>query len=350
MGTDGFVPPSGAPTRVAARRCGRLRSRSANTLLLAALMGAGPAWAGFLAPAPAAAQVEELVATCAAAANASEALCRPAVLTTRALQAGVGLAAAGGNAFTGSGSTLGRRYGATPRIGISGALGFTRFPIPDGAAGGGSAGVFAPSAHAQVTVGVLNGFSLAPTLGGFLSLDLLAGVDAVFLPGSSGFQGNTVAWSYGARVGIFRESFTLPGLTLSVSRNHAGTADFESLDSRVLAALDVTTTSWRAVLGKDLAGLGFTLGAGWDDYDADGEFTPLVPGFDPPGPVSPIPFSGFESDRALFFGGVSRTFLVLQISGELGWARGFSGDTDLPAGFDPGGGSLFGAVSLRLTL
>lgn len=109
-------------------------------------------------------------------------------------------------------------------------------------------------------------------------------------------------------------------------------------------ALDVTTTAWRAVLGKDLAGLGFVLGAGWDDYDSGGELTPLAV------TVAPIPFSGFESDRAVFFGGVSRTFLVLQVSGELGWARGFSLDGDPPTDFDPASGTLFGAVSLRLTL
>lgn len=289
---------------------------------------------------PAAAQVEELAARCGAG-GISDPVCGPLALAAQAMQGGIGLGAAGGNAFPGSGSTLGRRYGATPRVALSGRLGFNRFSMPNGF--GGTGNVFAASAHGQVTVGVLNGFSLAPTVGGFLSLDLLASVDAVFLPGSAGFQENALGWGYGARVGILRESFTLPGVTLSVVRRSMGEVVF-GIEDLGQVRYDVTTTSWRAVVGKDLAGLGFTAGAGWDDYDSDGFIE--GPGLNP-GP--PTPLDGLSSDRAVFFAGVTKTFLVLQVGAELGWARGFSVEGDLPTAFDPSSGSLFGGVSLRLT-
>ncbi|HSG48493.1 MAG TPA: hypothetical protein VLA43_11810 [Longimicrobiales bacterium] len=318
--------------------------RRGRPLTAAALLMAGAA-------APAAAQTRELAQRCTGDPVAAiEIRCQEAALAVEALQAGVGLALVGGNPLPGGASSLGRRFGRTPRVALNARVGLTRFPLPDLAgATVGDQRVLVPSIHATATVGVLNGFSPAPTVGGLLSLDLLATVGAAFLPDDRGLPGTATGWGYGARVGLLRESFTLPGVTVSVTRNHSGTVDFVPVgpDGEPRAAVDVTTTSVRGVVGKEFMAVGLLAGAGWDRYSSDGSVTPRATLADPI--PDPRPVENVTSDRALFFAGISRTFLVLQLSGEVGWARGF-GEVDpaLP-GYDPGAGTLFGTVSLRLT-
>jgi hypothetical protein len=316
--------------------------------VLAILAAAATLLAGSAGPLRA--QAPQTIAACDDG-GASAIYCPLTVAAIQTVQQGVGLAGAGGNAFVGSASTLGRRFGRVPRVALSGHLGFTRYSVPDLSPTGGDTGVTSPSAHGQVTVGVFNGLNAAPTVGGLFALDLFASVDAVFLPGSAGFQGNSVGWGYGARIGIFRESFTLPGITVTVGQTRSGGIELASdAPGGGGVEMDVVTTSVRGTVGKDLAGLGFIVGGGWDWYSADGVYT--TPTAQTPIPSAPISntFSGFESSRALFFGGVSRTFLVVQVAGEIGWARGTGIDDPLLTTFDPSEGSFFGAFSLRLTL
>jgi len=101
-------------------------------------------------------------------------------------------------------------------------------------------------------------------------------------------------------------------------------------------------------VGKDIRGVGFFGGVGWDRYSGDATLAVT----DPAGGDLDAAGSGkLESERTLLFLGASRTFLTLQISGEVGWAEGF--DPALPqtsqGGFDPGAGSYFGSLALRLT-
>lgn len=275
--------------------------------------------------------------------------CQEVALLAQSVQAGVGLAQAGPGTFVGSASTLGRRFGSTPRVALSGRVGLTRFPLPDfSQATIGSRKVNAPSLHGAVVVGLFDGFSPAPTVGGFLSVDLLASGDVVLLSGDDGFDGSSAAWGYGIRLGLVRESFTLPGVTLSATRRHGGSVAADGGSGGVPAVdLDVLTTSVRGAVGKDLVGLGFTAGIGWDRYESDGTLThrPL------PGETQPrtLGVNGFDSDRILFYGGVSRTFLVMQVAGEVGWARGFDEPRAELPGYDPDTGSVFGTLSLRLT-
>ena len=58
-----------------------------------------------------------------------------------------------------------------------------------------------------------------------------------------------------------------------------------------------------------------------------------------------------KASRALFFGGASLNFLILQLSAELGWANGFSAPPGYTgAEFDPARGSPFGSLAARLTI
>ena len=302
------------------------------------------------APSNGVAQVDELAGRCVLVGTADAASCHQYALATQLVQSGLGLTHAGGNAFQGSVSTLGRRFGATPRVAVSVRGALTRFPVarPDGGLGDIPAQwANVPSLHGQFTVGVFDGFSTAPTVGGLLSFDLLATADIAFLPDTRGFADHSSGWGYGMRLGVIRESFTLPGITLSATRKHGGSVDFVS-PGVVVSLEEVKTTSLRAVVGKEFMIGGLLAGAGWDRYSSEGEMRYAGPslGTDPP----PTPLDGFHASRMVLFGGWSKTFLVLQISGEVGWARGFERASPLITGFDPGTGSAFGSFSLRLTL
>ena len=89
------------------------------------------------------------------------------------------------------------------------------------------------------------------------------------------------------------------------------------------------------------------VGAGWDRYSGEAtlEGTASAGG----GPDSVV-LDGPPVHRLLVFGALSRTWQVIQVTGEVGWASGLDESPD-PATmpFDPGAGSLFGSLSLRIT-
>jgi hypothetical protein len=296
---------------------------------------------------PVDAQLPDLASRCVAAGTGDAFNCQRYALGARLAHAGLGLALTGGNAFQGSTSTLGRRFGATPRVALSVRGAMTRFPTI-GSVGGGVSGEWtvSPSIHGQVTVGVFDGVQPGPTVGGLFSIDLIGTAGVAFLPDTRGFEGHMSGFGYGVRLGVIRESFTLPGITLSATRTHGGSMDFQGGDYGV--AFDgVLTTSLRGVVGKELMIGGVLAGVGWDRYSSDGQldYSGPVIGFPPP----PTSLDGFDSSRLLFFGGWSKTFLIMQISAEVGWARGFDDETPLVV-FDSGAASWFGSLALRLTL
>jgi hypothetical protein len=151
-------------------------------------------------------------------------------------------------------------------------------------------------------------------------------------------------------MGILRESFSLPGISISAFRRSLGNQRLWTVDDGdpSEARFEVGVLSLRGLVGKDLWGVGVFGGFGWDRYSGDA----TVAVTDPEGGNSDGNGVGdLRSDRRIYFAGASRTFLALQISGEVGWAEGF--DTTLPlprqGGFNPASGSHFGSLALRLT-
>ena len=147
--------------------------------------------------------------------------CQSAVLGAQAIRGGVALADRAGAELSGSSSTIGRRLGRSPRISMDLRFRLARFGMPDMLDGG--TGVAAENSvmvyglTGSITVGLLDGFSVAPTVGGMLALDLLASGSLLFLGESDGFVDNGGVLSVGGRLGILRESFTLPGVTVSAT-------------------------------------------------------------------------------------------------------------------------------------
>ncbi|NJD17811.1 MAG: hypothetical protein FIA95_00785 [Gemmatimonadetes bacterium] len=312
--------------------------------LLAALALAHAALAG-----GARAQATEALGARCAAEGGPVLRCTELAVTARALQGSAGMLAGLGSEVSGSAGTLGRRLGATPRISVGARAAFAHLGLPDLADPGSEpsreATFLVPAIHAGIAAGVFDGFFVLPTVGGVLSLDLLASTSVLFLPTADGFDGKASAWSVGARLGILRESFTLPGVAVSVSRRDRGPIRFGDPMGAGGGAVeaDPTVTSVRATVGKDLLSVGLLAGVGWDRYG--GSLTLLPTG------VDPVSEGSFEHSRTLYFGGAALNFLILQLSAEAGWVRGPGAVTGYRgAPHDPSKGSAYGSLAFRLTL
>ena len=160
-----------------------------------------------------------LITQCGGASPLGVTACQKTVLRAQAAQGALGLAVSGGAALPGSASTLGWRTKGSPRFALTGWGTLTRATIPTGVLPWSSqvqeTTVTLPAVHVSGTMGLFDGFSLGPTVGGFGSLDLLGSAQWIATPEDEGFQKNNVGWGVGARLGFLRESFTLPGVSLS---------------------------------------------------------------------------------------------------------------------------------------
>lgn len=200
----------------------------------------------------------------------------------------------------------------------------------------------------NVTVGVFQGFSTGPTMGGILAADAIASAGWLFLPGSVGFaDGGVPAWGLGARLGILRESFTVPGISLSGVWHGTGEVDFGPDQGAQGLALAPRGLSMRAVIGKDLAGVGLHAGAGWNRNTGR-----LTVDRNPVG-VDLARYRGsVEASRnSVLFAGATWTNLVFQLSGEVGWVGGEESMSGRPPrSVDPGKGRMMGQVQGRIIL
>jgi len=302
-------------------------------------------------PAVGAAQTaESLSATCQTA-GGDGATCAAAAVAARAVVAGVGSMAGPGSEIPGEGSTLGRRLGGMPRIAAWLRGGVQRFgvPAPGDPNGSTEASSLTRQVEAGLGFGVFDGFRLLPTVGGFLSVDVMGHASFLFLSDASGFDGRVDVLSLGARLGILQESFTLPGVSVSVARRFSGDVrlgDSGSGDA-VELMLDPSITSLRVTASKDLFAFGVLAGLGWDDFSSDVSL--LVSD----GLAGIAASSGsLEGRRRLYFGSVTKQLGILAwLTLEGGWADGFdpiAGYTG--TGHDPGSRSLFGSVTVLLKL
>ncbi len=294
--------------------------------------------------------VAELAVLCEEAGGV-RAACRELSLAAMAVQRGAGLSSAPGSDIPGTSSTHGRRLGLTPRIGISLSGSALRFDLPtlSGTTAALAERDRATLAGLRVTAvaGLLNGVGFGPGVGGVGSLDLIASWSMTRFPeekalsASRTFLGGS-ALGAGVRVGILRESFTLPGISVAATRQwHAGIG-FGNDQTPGGGATELIVSSLRATAGKNWFVIGFMGGIGWDRYEGLASLR-LAPGIDVSGNVA--------SERLLYFASGWFNFLVTRLSVEVGWAEGnrdpFQGRS---AAFDPGERTWFGSAILRVTL
>ena len=296
-------------------------------------------------------QAPSALAAACRTAGGDSAMCTATSVAARALLGHLGAVVGLGSEVPGTASNLGQRLGTTPRVALSLRAGGLRARLPDlgDASGLGETSFFVPTVHTGVALGLFDGFRLMPTVGGFLSLDVFAELSVVFLPDSEGFEDGASAYSFGARVGILREGFTLPGVSVSASRRFVSSAalgDTSAGDPAQLS-VDPSVTSLRATVGKDLFAVEVMAGFGWDDYSTDASWGVL----DGVGGVAtgggPI-----DATRRLYFVSAARSFnIVFSLSVEGGIAQGFDPVAGYAgAAFDPTEGSFFGSFAFRLTI
>lgn len=268
------------------------------------------------------------------------AYCLDLVDAVSIMQARTGLAATGGNPVPGTASTLGMRIGSTPRFSFGLRTTGTRPALPPlQITGGSDTNAWIGSASADLSVGVLPGFNLLPTVGGFASLDVLA--SAGLVGAGAGFDARPFTWSVGARVGILRESFTAPGISVSGMYRRLGDMTYD--DSGARLTLDgQQVLSVRGTIGKRVLGLGLTGGAGYDRYSAD------VTGAARSASVTVAQFDerDMTQSRKSAFANVSFTMLILNLAAEVGWQDG--GESVGPS--DMADGGVFGSLAIRLAL
>ncbi len=259
--------------------------------------------------------------------------CAAGTVAGQALQGHLGLLGGFGSEVSGTATTLATRVGGGPRLSLTGRAGVVDMGRPDlgDPAGAGEDGSLVWAMHADLAIGLL---------------DAVGRIAFLRLPTSEGFDGGTTAYTAGLRIGIFREGFTIPGVSVSVARRFVGTVELTEGVDPVSVRVDPTVTAYRATVGKDLFAVEWLAGVGWEDYGGD------VSVRVPDGLGGSVVASGeLPSSRRLYFASASMTFsIVLNVSVEAGWADGFSPVAAYDGAYDPTSGTPFGSLSLRLIL
>lgn len=319
--------------------------------------------APILAPVPSAAQqtvfsrselrgLTELVELCTADDRDLRSPCTEIGLAAMSLQQGVGLVGSLGSDIPGNPSTIGRRLGKVPRLGLAvsgGLLGVGTPPV-------GGAGVMGLEGKETLTLaglrvdaiaGVVDGFQLGPSFGGVLAIDLIVSYARVRLPEGAGVTGSASGVGLGARVGLLRESFTTPGISVSATRRWQGTLQAGSIDAGTPAQADpeLTVSSLRAVLGKNWFVVGVMGGLGWERYEGDTRLSVTRAAADA------VTVTGHvASERTLYFVSGWFNFLITQVSAEVGAAEGIADPfVDRTGTYDPSGLTWFASLGSRIT-
>lgn len=298
---------------------------------------------------PAQAQLSDLEASCTTAGGSATSCALAAdvsdIAGIRAL-----VLAAGGSAVTGSASTVGQRTPGSPRWALTARMtgGGVEMPGPGGS--GGTVSGTALSWNADMAVGLIEGATVGATVGGVGSIDLLASVGLVNLPADAGFRTRSpVTAGLGARVGIFRESFTVPGVSVSAMYRRLGSFSVGDLatDPAEAHVRSESGSAWslRAGIGKRISLFGVTAGVGYDRLSSDIS----VDAGGGSGAVT-ITDDSFTTSRTSVFAGLLWTRLVYGLSAEFGWQRAGQLDDARDPASDARGGGFFLSLAARLTI
>ncbi len=311
--------------------------------------------------------------------------CAAVAQAVDAAQPQLGILMAGGNPTLGTASTGGVRLGLLPRVSAGVRLNVVLARLPDirdensstDEVGLDELTLPAPAVGGNLSVGVFPGISLAPMVGGFGAIDLLgsATILPVSLAGVEGLEKNPLSWGAGARLGLLRESFVTPGVSVSVMYRQMGDLQFGDVcqgeesqhpaepNGRLCSTNEgdfgeiefgLSNVSGRAAVSKRLLGFGLTAGVGYDRFETDGNIAfrgPPPLGFAPQ-QIYRLDNVAVDNDRWSAFLNGSFTLLIGSIVAEAGWMQGQERITGFPerSEFDPKQGTFFGSIGARLSL
>jgi hypothetical protein len=265
--------------------------------------------------------------------------------TAQALESAVpqvGIAVAGGNPLPGTASVAGVRLGFLPRVTADLRLGAARVTLPDVTSPDPVThrrSDLVPSVNLDAAVSLTQG--LPGGVAGLGAVDLL--LSAGLLSGAGPLQGASAAWGGGVRVGILRETFGTPAVNVSAMYRRVDGVRYGS-SARELD-FGVQDLSVRGTVAKRVARVGLVGGAGYDRFTGRGARFSYADGSST---VAAKPGEG----RWSVFGNLSVPLMVGAVTLEGGWMSGGSALTGYPptAAYDPGTGTVFGSLSLRLSL
>ena len=286
-------------------------------------------------------------------------LCQNVADALEIVQPRLGIVLSGGNPVPWTASTLGMRLGSLPRLSLAARVTAAPIDLPaiERAASDSDVEFGVASIAADASVGVFPGFALGPTVGGFGALDVLGSVGMVPLPGDEGFQDKSpFTWAAGARLGLLRESFTAPGVSLSAMYRALGDISYGNVETGLIGGEGDTffrvseyyVTSLRGVVGKRLLGFGLTAGAGYDWYRGDVLIRVRDPSLTTPNRIREIQQDGVKTNRTSLFANASYTFLLVSVVAEGGWQQG--GDAVVGATDKLEKSALFGGIAIRIGL
>ncbi|HEX7118754.1 MAG TPA: hypothetical protein VF212_08205 [Longimicrobiales bacterium] len=313
-----------------------------------------------------------------------EFMCAQVVNGLANVQPSVGIAFSGGNPVLGTATTLGKRLGILPRVSVSARANVALADLPDlfdgyaaefsegsPLAAAGTRGIPVGSLQGDIAIGLFNGISPGPMIGGIGSIDLLGSVSMVPKIDEFGLTEAITNIGAGARIGILRQGLAVPGVSVSAmyrKMNEITFGDLEAGDPGQFST-DLSTLSLRAIVSKGILAFDFAVGAGYDRFTSD-----IALGWqvhcetDDCTAVEP---SGVDFDGAIdgelttaawnVFGNVALDLLVLSVVGEVGYQKAIDpiDADDLRNAELPDrplttealkGGRLFGSVGLRLSL
>jgi hypothetical protein len=267
-----------------------------------------------------------------------------------------GIVAGGGNPVPGVEGTRGVTLGLIPRTTATLRIGVGLVHLPDLRTPDGEE----PTTPIAVKLGTATRL-LEGSAAGTGALDLL--LEGGLLT-ATGERGRTsVILGAGARLGLLRESFTTPGVALSGMYRHVGRMQYGSECPEPACTFAGRTRfglndlSARLTVGKRVGPVGLAAGAGWDRFSTtDGSFDYFAATYSGGAPTQVI--TGMrevdvQDSRWSAFVNLSRGLTIGSLVAEAGWMNGGDAVTNFapgPGGYDPGQGTFFGSLSLRIQL
>jgi hypothetical protein len=346
-----------------------------------------------LTPAVAAAQSggeNGLAASCATLPvefTASRDFCYTVAQAVESAQPQVGIAVVGGNVTPGSATSGGLHLGVIPGLSVTGKVNFAmaRFPNVVSTSAGpdhtGEKSIPVPTVQGTAAFGLLPGFDLAPGLGGFGAIDLLGSLTWLPIKASQlhGFGENTATTAYGigGRVGLLKESFGTPGVSVSLMYHNLGKVSYgnvcETTDAptgdagdgpqtqtgvclgdgdRGEFAFDLEDWSARAQVSKKLLLVGLAAGVGYDRWSSDTDYGFRGSCLESSACFVRVTNAGLDNSRWSVFADATVGGILGSLVAEAGWLQGgdpITGFDQATNEFDPKKGTLFGSVGLKLT-
>jgi hypothetical protein len=264
----------------------------------------------------------------------------------------LGIVAAAGNPVPGVEGTRGVTLGIVPKTTATLRVSGAAVHLPDLEGDDGERSLTPVAVKLGTATRLFDG-----TAGGTGALDLL--LEGGLLTGT-GEGGRTAAiLGAGARVGLLRETFATPGVALSGMFRHTGRMQYGSgctaptcVGFQGAAEFGLNDLSARLTIGKRLGPVGLAAGAGWDRFSTTGgsityQGSPVVQ------PTSGTAEVDVDDSRWSAFVNLSRGLTIGSLVAEAGWMSG--GDavpsfTPGPGGYDPGQGTVFGSIAVRIQL